>query len=524
MEHLTEIKQLQNDIISNRRRDADKAYALCEKLLALSKAEGNDYGVAFAQYYMCDVMSDRMDFDDLVHRLLKLAAPFHEAGFYEFEIKVYNLLGIAYDNKFNTFMALENYGKALEIAADYNFPMLEALTNCNVGCIFSRLDDHKTALTYYKSSYEQLLLLENSPVVESYKQLLVSNLALTSALIGELDEAYSYCETADHFKSPDKSYTATINIARSLVHLERGETEKAREYALTGADYYVSTHSIFDTVDTFINIYRLLFTLEEFELLEKYFDSAIEHAKAKKLTSLRRDIFELYIDYLSKRNLDKKLLKACKEYYRLNSRLDAKESKTTAKSMKLKLSLMKASSAREELIESNKALTMISQTDTLTHLPNRYRYDSTLSSLFAKAVKEKKEFCYVIMDVDCFKQYNDTYGHLKGDSCLWHIANVLRSEMSNDIIFFRYGGDEFAGIYYDKSPEYVKSSIERLDAGIKALGLEHKTSAKTDCVSVTIGYVVRVPSHSEKALDLVSEADLLLYRNKAKWKEAKKSP
>ncbi|MBP5160308.1 MAG: GGDEF domain-containing protein [Lachnospiraceae bacterium] len=522
MEHLTEIKQLQADIIKTRRSNHKEAYRLCEKLLALSEQEGNDYGIAFAQYYMCDVMSNDLDFDELVRKLSKLALPFHEAGFYDFEIKTYNLLGIAYDNKFNTFMALENYQKALDVAADYNFPMLEALTNCNVGCIFARLDDNKTALTYFESSYNQLLSLELTPQVENYRQLLVSNLALTNALLGNYEDARAYCKQADEFEKIDDIYSASINIARAMVLLDKGDLDGSRNFARAGADYYLSTHSIYDTFDTFINIYRLLYKLEEFELLDKYFYSTIEYAKAKKLTSLRRDIFELYIDYLSKRNEEKKLLKACKEYYRLNSRLDAKESRTTAKSMKLKLSLMKASSAREELIESNKALTMISQTDTLTHLPNRYRYDSLLNSLFAKAVKEKKEFCYVIMDVDCFKQYNDTYGHLKGDSCLWHIANVLRSEMSNDITFFRYGGDEFAGIYYDKSPEYVKASIKRLEDGIKGLGLEHRTSAKTDCVSVTMGYVVKVPSPSEKALDLVSEADLLLYRNKAKWKEAGK--
>ncbi len=522
MEHLTEIKQIQADIIKLRRSDPKQAYELCDKLLALSKEEGNEYGIAFAQYYMIDVMSDSMDFDELVRRLSKLAQPFHEAGFYEFEIKTYNLLGIAYDNKFNTFMALENYQKALDVASDYNFPMFEALTNCNIGCIFARLGDNKTSLTYFESAYNQLLSLETTPAVTNYRQLLVTNLALTTALVGDFDEARSYCDLADEFETIDKMYIATLNIARALVLIDSGDLEKSRGFARAGADYYLSTHSIYDTFDTFIIIYRLLYRLEEFDLLEKYFDSAIEHAKERKLTSLRRDIFEQYIDYLSKRGEEKKLIKACKEYYRLNSRLDAKESRVTAKSMKLKLSLMKASSAREELIESNKALTMISQTDTLTHLQNRYRYDSMLTSLFRKAIREKKEFCYVIMDVDCFKQYNDTYGHLKGDSCLWHIANVLRSEMSNDITFFRYGGDEFAGIYYDKSPEYVKDSIARLESGIKALGLEHKTSAKSGLVSVTIGYVVKTPRHGEKALDLVSEADLLLYKNKAKWKEASK--
>lgn len=98
--------------------------------------------------------------------------------------------------------------------------------------------------------------------------------------------------------------------------------------------------------------------------------------------------------------------------------------------------------------KENEILLMRSETDAMTGLANRYRLTDHFDKALEKCRNQKKLLSVEILDVDCFKEYNDNYGHQAGDECIQAIASLLKKMEEDEPVFCaRYGGDEFIIIY-----------------------------------------------------------------------------
>ncbi|MEJ2621111.1 MAG: GGDEF domain-containing protein [Candidatus Thiodiazotropha sp.] len=122
-----------------------------------------------------------------------------------------------------------------------------------------------------------------------------------------------------------------------------------------------------------------------------------------------------------------------------------------------------------------------------------------------------------MMDVDHFKQYNDNYGHGAGDDCLRRVAQALDSvvQRSADLVA-RYGGEEFAAILPVTDAEDGRQVGERFRRAVDALSLEHKYSATTGGVTISVGVATLIPDLRGEPTALLEEADHMLYVAKDK--------
>ena len=126
-----------------------------------------------------------------------------------------------------------------------------------------------------------------------------------------------------------------------------------------------------------------------------------------------------------------------------------------------------------------------------------------------------------ILDIDCYKEFNDNYGHQAGDDCLVRIAEAIRSmEQYSGVHTARYGGDEFVIIYEEYSLRDVERLAQRLQDAIYNLNIEHKYSNVSDRVSISQGLFHRVPTESNKVWDFLYCADMVLYGVKSRGKNA----
>ncbi len=142
--------------------------------------------------------------------------------------------------------------------------------------------------------------------------------------------------------------------------------------------------------------------------------------------------------------------------------------------------------------------------DFLTGIPNR--------KVFFDEFNNKGHIRGIIMvDVDFFKKYNDRYGHLEGDTCLKKIAGALKSTNTDNSEFFRYGGEEFIGIYYGKTEKELLSLCQSIREKVEELGIVHEDNKK-GIVSISVGYNF----FEEKPAGLVSIqcADIAVYQAK----------
>ncbi|SET45939.1 diguanylate cyclase [Paenibacillus sp. NFR01] len=156
----------------------------------------------------------------------------------------------------------------------------------------------------------------------------------------------------------------------------------------------------------------------------------------------------------------------------------------------------------------------ISITDELTGLYNRRYFNQTFREQVSKAKLNNSYLGYLMMDIDDFKKYNDTYGHYEGDNVLRRVGTVLHAlAAAGDAIAFRLGGEEFGILAPGYGPQQAAALAETIRQGIEALQIEHKQSAGVGRVTMSIGVAaVQVGSFSEE--DIYKLGDDALYRSK----------
>ncbi len=154
--------------------------------------------------------------------------------------------------------------------------------------------------------------------------------------------------------------------------------------------------------------------------------------------------------------------------------------------------------------------------DGLTSIANRRSFDETLNTEWRRASRESRALSLLMIDVDYFKLYNDTYGHQSGDDCLRQIAAAMAGmvKRASDCVA-RYGGEEFSILMPATELEGARIVAERIRAAVEALRLPHSGSAVAEHVTVSIGVAcMHIAAGGEPAAQLIAAADAALYRAK----------
>ena len=169
----------------------------------------------------------------------------------------------------------------------------------------------------------------------------------------------------------------------------------------------------------------------------------------------------------------------------------------------------------KKLKRMNKKLENVSYTDTLTSLNNRRYFNLVYDRELKQAKREKNYITFMMLDIDYFKQYNDTYGHISGDEALKSVATVLQDTLKrpNDYVF-RLGGEEF-GVLLTKTDESSSAKLARdICDSIRAKQIEHQGSKVNKYLTISIGVVCCVADDALKNEILMSRADEMLYNAK----------
>ncbi|MEM8961082.1 MAG: GGDEF domain-containing protein [Acidobacteriota bacterium] len=154
----------------------------------------------------------------------------------------------------------------------------------------------------------------------------------------------------------------------------------------------------------------------------------------------------------------------------------------------------------------------LSTSDRLTGLANRGVFDDSLQRLGALAARSGEPVTVVMMDIDHFKRFNDSYGHLAGDEALRSVARVLEGSFRSTDLLARYGGEEFAGIFPGMDADNAWRRMEQLRARVARAPVSIGKGKSTQ-VTVSIGVAVW-PMDAKTLIDTVAEADRRLYQAK----------
>ncbi len=169
----------------------------------------------------------------------------------------------------------------------------------------------------------------------------------------------------------------------------------------------------------------------------------------------------------------------------------------------------------QQLEIEKKAAQMNANTDSLTCLPNRRYFDEVLDIEFHRYKRSGLPVSVIMLDVDYFKKYNDTYGHLAGDNCLRQIGTTLKTVVGRvtDSIA-RYGGEEFVALLPDTDLEGAAALAERIRNAVETLAIPHTASKISDLVTVSLGVVTVNAELLSSPEQFVGMADEAMYNAK----------
>ncbi len=161
---------------------------------------------------------------------------------------------------------------------------------------------------------------------------------------------------------------------------------------------------------------------------------------------------------------------------------------------------------------NNAFLFEMTTTDMMTKLKMKHYFYTVLIERMEQAALAEKPLSIIMLDIDDFKKFNDTYGHLCGDAVLKHVARIVQESIRAVDLAARYGGEEFCVLLPDTDRERAKAVAERIRLGVASAATDYE--GKSLCVTISLGVAEYDPARDVSAKSLIDRADRALYTSK----------
>ncbi|EFL50896.1 diguanylate cyclase [Solidesulfovibrio fructosivorans JJ]] len=180
------------------------------------------------------------------------------------------------------------------------------------------------------------------------------------------------------------------------------------------------------------------------------------------------------------------------------------------------LIILNAQRLELELKEANRKIEILANQDGLTSLFNRRYFDKKLVQEFKRLQRSAQPLSLIMADIDCFKNFNDTYGHQAGDDCIRAIADAFKQSGGRvSDIAARYGGEEFVMLLPNTDTRGANTVAREISERVTAKAIAHATSVAAPIVTLSMGVATIMPARSMRPKTLVEMADQALYASKS---------
>lgn len=491
-------------ILKVRYNDIELEKSLCSDLLCWGETNNDVYACAFAHTYLGDYYIAMNDEKQSIGHLIQARDISLEHDFNDLLIRIYSLLGYYYNTIADEQSALEYYIEGIIICNEVKDFINEGLILNNIGYNLQQRRGYHQALKFYKDAY---ILLQSSEEPSPILGILLNNLATVSTLLNQLDEAKHYilacekiCKGCDHY-----------DIFRSQNWCQYYAAKQDNQSSIYWADVIISLEANdADNKNYSFDIYLVLFdSMVQLgnEQYAKKFLSLIEKYKSDNSFVQRQELeiramkFAIYFeqDEVKKAN-------AYKRYASQIQSLDNIRNITITNGLKDGIRFLHVSKQKEQLNSEKRNLDIQVNIDELTRVYTR-RYLDILMDTYRQ--KSYDTLGFIMIDVDCLKEYNDTYGHVDGDKVLCYVGTLLNRYRHDNIYPCRFGGDEFVCFCINCDNEEIEKYIQSIRNSLHRNHIVHKASRCSNEVTLSIGY-----SNESKECDMqniLELADQALY-------------
>ena len=328
----------------------------------------------------------------------------------------------------------------------------------------------------------------------------------------EPDVAFPLLQKVD----PRGEYTEDTEMMTmyAVYYTQKNEKERSLSYLNIVMNNMENEGNEFERLSYYFDVIDLYLELQEFEKAQKVVQKAKNILRGMNISAKWVKLANYEVEISKALGDEKNLQKAYQLFYEKDTQFDENRKQAAIKRLKKRIELQSEIDKRADMEAAQAILITKSERDELTGIFNRRGIRKYLSEKYCYAQQQEKMFAVMIVDVDYFKEFNDTYGHLAGDDCLKQIAGALTSALNDKGIVGRYGGDEFLVAVTDRKTEEITDIIINIRQKIKNLMLENVNSKISKYLTVTIGAVNAVPGKQTDILEYMHAADTALYEIK----------
>ncbi len=413
----------------------------------------------------------------------------------------YNLLGILFSHQGNTSSALDSYYAGMEIAEEHELDYVAAMLYENYAELCARTDNVEEALRNALISREYADNIKGNPRWKNIVSAVECELVRHYIRLGQKANAGIHLVALE--KHLEK-YPELEDFDPNLVHLFWAQCDGDKELEQRWLD--ITMQSFLDCeyrIDYFWNCIEFMKYLdakgdiERLEIVVKQMEKSLD---GNGFPDMQVRLCKFKCDLLEKQGKKEELLQELMHY---REQVDLQNEQQN-KIMSLFVDL------RNSLISSKKMNLMLQErlgVDELTGIANRRRMNEVADRFFETSYQSQESLAVEMIDIDKFKEINDTYGHSIGDACLVAVAEVLRNHATDDVFCARYGGDEFFILYRGKTDDEILMISSRLQADLTAIAKKQNLPE----IYISQGICNRVPKDDNRVWDFTSAADQALY-------------
>ena len=490
---------------------------VCQEIMEHGRETQSDAVYGLGCYFLAEnYWRDRQE-DKTMRYLTESTKCFVTEGLYELLSRSYNMMGHVSESRDNRVAALNYFYMALQYAEKCGLIYARGMINFNIGFMLFSMKRFKQAAEHYERSIDLYARSEDNFYRSHNFVLAMQHCGSCYLKLGKVKEALGFLEQIEKMCSslPDRSYPE-INIIsfRAECAAAKGDKDAFLEGVRDVIEIVRQHQGIGDEADNVESLMELLFGFEEYELLDVLF-RVMEEKGLEDSPMLFMSLYPYRSESLLKQGRTEEYIDCTRKYFEAYEKERRGYRLGTARVMELQDELREVEQAQARISADNRRLAAIALYDSMTKLANRNRINEYLSEQFEQAQKKKRLLGVEIMDIDCFKGFNDTYGHLAGDECLQAVAGILRKAQKKGKVFCgRYGGDEFVVIYSGMSIQDIENVAQKIQDQIRGLAIPHVKSDCSDIVTVSQGIFVSVPSKDRHEWDYNAMADMTLYQAK----------
>lgn len=483
--------------------DTDKMFLLCKELKTLAQLANDRYAIAFALYYLTDYALNADPIEEVIKKLnITIEAC---EGFDDLLLKSYNLYGVIKCNLDDYSTGVDYYLKALNKAILLNDYSIQASINSNLADTFSKLKEYDLALPYCLEALENTKMITDHSRKRKVEMITLINLADIYVNIDEYQKAYDLMNNFDPTiggrESSSLAYLASAYRIYAMYYLGLDVLTEIKN--VIDEDRNCMKSAAFNEEELQYIAGSLLlnisYKIKDRKLVNLFINVLEKNSFVDNNLKFKKEILDYKIKYFDYLDTNEDLMSIYKQFYEYSLLDDAHNLKVSVENVKMKLKL-------SETLESNTKLQKMSWMDELCNIPNR----RSLRNLFDEIMLSPnyKKMAIIIFDIDEFKEYNDQFGHIKGDELLKLFASCISYDQR--VHPHRFGGDEFITVCVDLDDVYINNYIETVFDKFSTLQDLNNINNTT----ISCGYSNANISEIKNIKEIIDQADKALYQVK----------